>query len=94
MQLGGAWRTGAAILNRRPSPHPHPGRWQHMPSPEHAWWAGCPRSFWVYSDEAKNFHLKRLFSVCSKGTSVNQQILLRLEWRFALEGLLGGQRAR
>ena len=46
--------------------------------------SGVPRSFWVYSDESKNRQIKQLFAVCSKGHSLEQQMLLRLLWRRAL----------
>ena len=55
---------------------------------EQVWRSGAARSFWVYSDEAKNHHLKTLFGMVSTGHSVCQQIMLRLGWRFALEHLL------
>ena len=50
--------------------------------------AGVPRGFWVYSEESKNSHIKRLWEVCSKGHSIEQSILLRLEWQEALAALL------
>ena len=49
--------------------------------------SGVPRGFWVYSDESKNRQIKLLFQVCSKGHSVEQQMLLRLEWQRALADL-------
>jgi hypothetical protein len=52
--------------------------------PQHVARAGVPKSFWVYGEESQNGQLKNLFNVCSKGWSVEQQILLRLEWSFSL----------
>ena len=61
--------------------------------PKHHWFmhfpaqierSGVPRGSWVYSEESKNAQIKRLWEVCSKGHSVEQQILLRLEWQAAL----------
>lgn len=49
--------------------------------------SGVPRTFWVYSDEGKNSEIRRVFNVCSKGHAVYQQILLRLDWLFALKAL-------
>ena len=56
--------------------------------PEQILQSGVPRSFWVYSDESKNFQLKFLFNKASKGSDVCWQIILRLEQRFILEELL------
>ena len=66
----------------------YPKHHYFMHLPEHVWRSGVPRSFWVYSDEAKNSQFKNLFEVVSEGSNVCIQILLRLEWRFALEHLL------
>ena len=48
---------------------------------------GPVRSFWVYSDETKNKETKAIWQACSKGHSVYQQVLLRLEWLLALKRL-------
>ena len=45
------------------------------------------RTFWVYSDESKNRETKQVWNACSKGHSVYQQVLLRLEWLLALKRL-------
>ena len=55
---------------------------QHIP--EQVEQSGVVRSFWVHAEESKNRELKTLFNVCSKGVSLHQQILLRLQWLFAL----------
>ena len=55
-----------------------------MHIPEQVEQGGVLRSFWCYSEESKNRQLKRLFGVCSKGHSLHQQILLRLQWWHAL----------
>ena len=56
---------------------------QHLP--QHIERGGTPRVYWVYSDEAKNKEVKGLWEVLSKGHSVCQQMLLRLEWLDALD---------
>ena len=66
----------------------YPKHHYFMHLPEHMMQSGMPRSFWVYAEESKNAQLKRLFNVSSKGHSVCQQILLRLEWLFAIQHLL------
>jgi hypothetical protein len=56
---------------------------QHLP--QHILQGGVPRTYWVYSDEAKNRHVKGLWSAVSKGHSVCQQVMLRLLWLDAQE---------
>ena len=56
--------------------------------PEQIARTGVPRDFWTYSDESKNFQLKRIFEVCGGRASSCQQVLLHLEWLFRLEHLL------
>ena len=51
---------------------------QHFP--QHVERGGVPRTYWVYSDESKNKEVKGLWNAVSKGHSVYQQVLLRLEW--------------
>ena len=46
---------------------------------------GTAKTFWVYSDESKNRETKAIWKACSKGHSVYQQVLLRLEWLLALK---------
>ena len=46
---------------------------------------GTVKTFWVYSDESKNKETKAVWRACSKGHSVYQQVLLRLEWLLALK---------
>ena len=46
---------------------------------------GAAKTFWVYSDESKNRETKAIWKACSKGHSVYQQVLLRLEWLLALK---------
>ena len=58
-----------------------------MHIPEQVEQSGVLRSFWVYAEESKNRQLKTLFNVCSKGASIHQQILLRLQWLHALLAL-------
>ena len=53
--------------------------------PEQAERGGCVRTFWVYSDESKNREVKSIWRVLSKGHSVCQSLLLRLEWLLALK---------
>ena len=53
--------------------------------PQQAERGGSVRSFWVYSDEAKNREVKAIWNKVSKGHSVTQQVLLRLEWLLGLE---------
>ena len=53
--------------------------------PEQAERAGCVRTFWVYSDESKNREVKSTWRILSKGFSVCQSLLLRLEWLLALK---------
>ena len=55
--------------------------------PEQVERSGVPRSFWEYSDEAKNRDVKRIFCTCSKGHGVCQQVLLRLVWFFVLNSM-------
>ena len=49
----------------------------HMP--EQVECGGAPRNFWVYSDESKNREAKQIWNACSKGWSVAQQVILRME---------------
>jgi hypothetical protein len=56
---------------------------QHLP--QHVERGGVPRNFWVYSDESKNGEIKRVWNVMSRGHAVYRQVLLRLEWRDALD---------
>ena len=58
-----------------------------MHIPEQVEQGGVLRSFWVYAEESKNRQLKTLFNMCSKGASVHQQILLRMQWLHALLAL-------
>jgi len=52
--------------------------------PEQVEQSGALRSFWVYAEESKNSQLKQLFSICSKGHGLHQQMLLRMLWWHAL----------
>ena len=56
---------------------------QHLP--QHVERGGVPRTFWVYSDESKNKETKKVWNAMSKGHAVYSQVLLRLEWRDALD---------
>ena len=67
--------------------HVYPKHHYFMHLPEHVQRSGSPKSFWVYAEESKNAQIKRMFNVVSKGRSVCQQILLRLEWLYALKHL-------
>jgi hypothetical protein len=58
---------------------------QHFP--QHILRGGVPRTYWVYSDEAKNKEVKGLWAAVSKGHSVCEQVLLRLLWLDALDNL-------
>ena len=58
---------------------------QHLP--QHILRSGVPRTFWVYSDEAKNKQVKGLWSVVSKGHSMHEQVMLRLLWLDSLQGM-------
>ena len=58
-----------------------------MHMPEQVERGGVPRNFWVYSDESKNREVKQIWNACSKGWSVSQQVILRLQWLWALKGL-------
>ena len=69
--------------------HIYPKHHYFMHFPEQIEKSGVPRVFWVYSDESKNSHLKRLWRVCSKGRSIEKQILLRLHWEKSLSFLVG-----
>ena len=55
-----------------------------MHMPEQVERGGAPRTFWVYNDESKNREAKIIWGVCSKGWSVCEQVLLRMEWFWAL----------
>lgn len=57
----------------------------HLPSQVER--GGVPRVFWVYSDEGKNAQIRTVFEICSKGHSVYQQMLLRLDWLFELKAI-------
>lgn len=59
-------------------------------------WACFPmpvRTFWVYSDESKNRQSKRMWNACLKGWFICQQMILSLEWLWALDRL-GSSRLR
>ena len=58
---------------------------QHMP--QHILRGGVPRTYWVYSDEAKNRQVKGLWAAVSKGHSTCQQVLLRILWLDALQNV-------
>ena len=58
----------------------------HMP--EQIARSGVPRSFWVYSDESKNYQLKKIYQACGTSPAVCQSVLLHVEWLFRLEDLL------
>ncbi len=47
-----------------------------QPFPQHVERGWCPRTYWVYSDEAKNKEVKGLWNRVSKGHAVFQQLLL------------------
>jgi hypothetical protein len=55
---------------------------QHLP--QHILRGGVPRTYWVYSDEAKNKQVKGLWTVVSKGWAMHEQVFLRLLWLDAL----------
>ena len=57
-----------------------------MHMPEQVERGGVPRIFWVYSDESKNREVKQIWNACSKGWSVCQQVILRSQWLWSLEG--------
>ena len=57
----------------------------HMP--EQVERGGLPQVFWVYSDESKNREAKHVWKACSKGWSLCQQVLLRLQWLDVLQAL-------
>ena len=58
-----------------------------MHMPEQVERGGVPRNFWVYSDESKNGEVKKIWDACSKGWSLAQQVILRLEWLWGLQAL-------
>jgi len=51
---------------------------QHMP--HFILRCGVPRTYWVYSDEAKNKQVKNLWTMVSKGHASFEQVFLRLLW--------------
>ena len=56
---------------------------QHLP--QQILRSGVPRTYWVYSDEAKSKQVKGLWSVVSKGHSTHEQVMLRLLWLGSLQ---------
>ena len=58
-----------------------------MHMPEQVERGGVPKTFSVYSHESKNREAKLIWNACSKGWSVCQQVLLRMEWLWALKAL-------
>ena len=48
----------------------------------------------MYSDESKNREAKLIWNVCSKGWSVCQQVMLRMQWLWALKALDNNRKGR